>query len=188
MRGVSAWLSDETYFRLRGWIPMPLYALALAGFDPSRPRVGEAASGLALVSAGILLRAWARVHVGRSSDTRRLHARRLVQSGPYARTRNPLYLGNLAIASGLALVIGLGPWTLPFAAALFLHYRRVVLAEEAMLARCFGAEYEAFRGSVPRWWRVAWTVPERVWLALRREWRVVALALGVAAVSLAFRL
>jgi protein-S-isoprenylcysteine O-methyltransferase Ste14 len=182
-------VSDETYFRLRGWIPMPLYALALAGFDATRLHAGEAAFGLALVCGGLALRAWARVHVGRSSDTRRLHARRLVRSGPYARTRNPLYLGNFAIATGLALLVGLGLWTLPFAAVLFLHYRRVVLAEEAMLARCFGAEYSAFRASVPRWWRVARpSVPERARLALRREWRVVALALGVAAASLAFRL
>lgn len=180
-------MRHETYFRLRGWIPMPLYALAAAGFDPARASVWEVALGLGLVCAGLSLRGWARVHIGRSSDTRRLHARQLVVGGPYAWTRNPLYLGNVAIASGLALLIGLGPWTAPFAAALFLHYRRVVLAEEAMLARCFGEPYRAFVASVPRWGRLVLPLSERVLADLRREWRIAALALGVAALALAFR-
>ena len=168
---------------LDGWIPLPLYALAATRFDPERASGVALAMGLALACAGLGLRGWARVHIGRSSDTRRLHARKLVRSGPYAWTRNPLYLGNVAIASGLALVVGLGPCAAPFAFALFLHYRRVVLAEEAMLATRFGAAYQEFRASAPRWWRI-----ERSSLPdLAREWRVVALAAGVAAAALALR-
>ncbi len=190
-RGVAAGLAaDERYFRLRGWIPMPLYALALgaAAFARTQASAWELGLGLAVVCAGVALRSWARVHIGRGSDTRRLHARRLVRGGPYAWTRNPLYLGNVAIASGLAWMIGLGAWTVPFAGALLLHYHRVALAEEGLLARSFGAEYEEFRASVPRWGRLPRpSLSAQALSELRREGRIAALALGAAAAVLALR-
>ncbi len=180
-------MSDDTYFRLRGWIPLPLYVLAALAIDPSRPAAWELALGGALALAGLALRAWARVHIGRSSDTRRLHARRLVTTGPYAITRNPLYLGNVAIASGLATWIGAGVGAAVLALGLLLHYARVIRAEERGLEAAFGESYRAYRRATARWLPVPRPDAAR-FCDLQRELRIGALALAAAALGLAVRL
>jgi protein-S-isoprenylcysteine O-methyltransferase Ste14 len=75
---------------------------------------------------------------------------RLVTTGVYARTRNPMYLGHLVFMTGAALVtrsplaIGAlavaGPW-----------FGGRVAKDEGRLAVAFGAEYEEYRRRVPRW-------------------------------------
>jgi len=75
----------------------------------------------------------------------------LVESGPFAFTRNPMYLfGSIAYA-GLALVL-FQPWSLallPFVVAL--THVGVVLREEEFLARRFGDAYSDYKKRVPRW-------------------------------------
>ena len=75
---------------------------------------------------------------------------RLVTTGVYAWTRNPMYLGHLTFMTGAALLtrsplaIGAlalaGPW-----------FGRRVAADEARLTAAFGAEYEQYCRRVPRW-------------------------------------
>jgi protein-S-isoprenylcysteine O-methyltransferase Ste14 len=178
---------DDAYFRLRGWIPIPLYASTLLAYDPAPARLWELVSGLGLVLAAVALRGWARMHIGRSSDTRRLHARRLVSTGPYALTRNPLYLGNIGIACGLAVLIGAGIWAALLGLGLALHYGRVIRAEERMLEGHFGEAYLAYRARVGRWWPRPATSPRDALASLRREWRIAALALLCTAAALALR-
>jgi protein-S-isoprenylcysteine O-methyltransferase Ste14 len=186
-------MRDELYFRLRGWIPMPLYAATLLAYDPSAPPFWEVAPGAALIAGGVTLRGWARLQIGRSSDTRRLHARRLVTTGPYSLSRNPLYIANIAIACGLAVLIGADLWAAALCLALFAHYGRVVRAEERMLATVFGRQYLDYCDRVRRWWPIPREAPTfaegPVALApLRREWRIAALALLGTALSLVLRL
>src|SRR5262245_31613202 len=185
-------MHDHHYFRLRGWIPIPLYALTLLAFDPLAPPAWEVAVGGGLALAGLALRAWARLQIGRSSDTRRLHARRLVTSGPYALARNPLYIGNLAIACGLAVLIGADHWAGVLVAALALHYGRVIRAEERMLEASFGEPYREYCSRVHRWWPVPRGFPafeggKPAFSSLRREVRIAALAMLCAGRGLAFR-
>lgn len=78
--------------------------------------------------------------------------RRLVVRGPYARVRNPMYLGAWLALTGAALHFrsaALLLFALGFIAATvaFVH-----LYEEPALRRRFGAEYEAYRAAVGRWW------------------------------------
>jgi hypothetical protein len=75
---------------------------------------------------------------------------RLLQSGPYAYTRNPMYLGHLIFLLGLALSFRspLG-WLLWLANIPWFHRR--VLYDEARLREKFGAEFEDYRGRVRRW-------------------------------------
>ena len=75
---------------------------------------------------------------------------RLVTTGIYARTRNPMYLGHLLFMTGAALVtrsplaIGAlalaGPW-----------FGGRVAKDEARLSAAFGAEYQEYCGRVARW-------------------------------------
>ena len=111
-------------------------------------------SGLLLCVAGQALRAWVlgQVPDGTSGQNERLIATELNTSGPYAHTRNPLYLGNLGITLGLCLVAH-SPVLLVAVGALFaLQYRAIIAAEEGFLLGRFGAAYDEFRALVPRFW------------------------------------
>ena len=75
---------------------------------------------------------------------------RIIEAGPYRRTRNPMYLGHLIIMLGLVLTF----WSwfaliLLVARAIWSHRR--VLQDEARLETVFGAEYSAYRARVKRW-------------------------------------
>lgn len=107
----------------------------------SHPTPRSLAAGLPVASAGLLLRAWATGHLAKNE--------RLATSGPFAYTRNPLYLGTLTVAAGFAMAGG-NPWL----AALFLAYFEMVYVpvireEEAHLRRLF-PEYDAYAARVPR--------------------------------------
>jgi protein-S-isoprenylcysteine O-methyltransferase Ste14 len=75
---------------------------------------------------------------------------RLVVGGPYAYTRNPMYLGHLIFLLGLAVTF----WS-AFALALFavqaIWFHRRVLADEARLRAQFGAQYTQYEAQVKRW-------------------------------------
>jgi protein-S-isoprenylcysteine O-methyltransferase Ste14 len=187
-------MRDEACFRLRGWIPIPLYLAMLCTFDGGPASRAALLSGTTLVLAGVGLRAWARVHIGRSSDTRKLHAGRLIRTGPYSVTRNPLYTANVAIASGLAVLIGAGVWTALLTVALAFHYGAVVRAEERMLDERFGAAYREYCSRIPRWWPLHGCRPQRfggsrreAWARMCREWRIAVFALASALLLLAIR-
>ena len=75
---------------------------------------------------------------------------RLVSTGLYAYTRNPMYLGHIIFLAGLALT--LKSWLAALIAlvvAIWFHVR--VLADERNLARQLGAPYIAYTKRVKRW-------------------------------------
>jgi protein-S-isoprenylcysteine O-methyltransferase Ste14 len=75
----------------------------------------------------------------------------MVETGPYRRSRNPIYLGLLLGATGLALIWGtLWGW-LGVAVLHGVLDRLVIAKEEAYLATRFGAAYAAYQGRVRRW-------------------------------------
>jgi protein-S-isoprenylcysteine O-methyltransferase Ste14 len=107
----------------------------------ARPRPATLVAGAAVSCVGVLLRAWASGHI-RKNDA-------LAVSGPYAYTRNPLYLGSFIL--GLGFTIGSGRWWLGIVfAALFLGiYLPVMRVESATLAQLFGEDFEAYAATVP---------------------------------------
>jgi protein-S-isoprenylcysteine O-methyltransferase Ste14 len=75
----------------------------------------------------------------------------MVETGPYRRSRNPIYLGLLLGATGLALIWGtLWGW-LGVAVLHGVLDRLVIAKEEAYLATRFGAAYAGYKGRVRRW-------------------------------------
>jgi protein-S-isoprenylcysteine O-methyltransferase Ste14 len=76
---------------------------------------------------------------------------RILDDGPYKRTRNPLYLGMLLICVGFALILS-NWWILALTpVGGWLLRRLVILPEEAYLERTFGATYLAYKRRVRRW-------------------------------------
>lgn len=106
--------------------------------------------GAALIVIGAFWRTWGSAYLGAHVvQDRQLHTERLVAGGPYRRTRNPLYFGNLLLTLGLAIVVNpmsgaifvMGMWVL---VRLFIH------DEEMGLAESLGESYMAYHAAVPR--------------------------------------
>jgi protein-S-isoprenylcysteine O-methyltransferase Ste14 len=76
---------------------------------------------------------------------------KLVVSGPFRLTRNPMYLGLVLVSLGIAFWVGAWPMFLApvatFATANWVH----IPFEEAKMRRQFGAEFDAYCGRVRRW-------------------------------------
>ena len=75
---------------------------------------------------------------------------RIVDSGIYAYTRNPMYLGHLIFMAGLAITF----WSLAALVLLVVHlpwYQRRVLGDEAHLKTLFGQGYVDYAARVKRW-------------------------------------
>ncbi len=78
-------------------------------------------------------------------------ARRLVMRGPYAISRNPMYLGVSAAYAGLALALA-NPWALALLVPVLVVMDRFVIArEEPYLAARFGQPYRDYLARVRRW-------------------------------------
>ena len=112
------------------------------------------AAGAPLSFLGLLLRAWGSGHL-RKNDA-------LATSGPYAYTRNPLYLGSFIM--GLGFTIAGGRWFLAVIfVALFLGiYVPVMRVESATLKELFGKKYRRYAEAVPLFF-------PRPWAFLRSE-------------------
>ena len=112
----------------------------------ARPRLATLVIGGAVAVCGLLVRAWASGHI-RKNDA-------LAVSGPYAYSRNPLYLGTLLLGLGFS-VAAAGGWLLfgvlgGLFAALFLGiYLPVMRVEALTLAELFGEDYGRYAAAVP---------------------------------------
>ncbi len=133
----------------RTFLAIPAVALAESLVASRRPR---------LVFVGLL--PWGYLQYRLCGDYRTRRGRggpgmsrppeRLVTTGPYALTRNPMYLGHLLFLIGLALTtrsravaaatVFLMPW-----------FDARAREDEERLERIFGPEYNRYRDSVPRW-------------------------------------
>jgi protein-S-isoprenylcysteine O-methyltransferase Ste14 len=117
------------------------FALSLAYLVLARPTPGLLAIGGAVALMGILLRAWAAGYLEKGS--------KLATSGPYAFTRNPLYLGSAMIGSGFAVAGRSLVMAAAFVVLLLLVYRPVIRREERFLSQKFGAAYANYAALVP---------------------------------------
>jgi protein-S-isoprenylcysteine O-methyltransferase Ste14 len=131
---------SDTVARLR--VPSGFLLAALFAWF-SRPHPASLVCGLPVALAGLALRGWAAGCLAKNQQ--------LATGGPYAYTRNPLYIGTLLVAAGLAIAAS-SPWlALLFGAVFLLVYLPVIQLEEQHLRKIF-PEYASYAGRVPALW------------------------------------
>jgi protein-S-isoprenylcysteine O-methyltransferase Ste14 len=144
------------------------YVVGLLVFWLARPTPRSLVLSLPILMLGEALRVWASGHIEKTQ--------RLATGGPYAHTRNPLYLGSLLLACGVVLACFSLPVAVAVAVYLVAFYPSVIREEASFLKGKFKEEYQAWASEVPAFWprlspagprqsRFTW---ERV--ARNREW------------------
>jgi protein-S-isoprenylcysteine O-methyltransferase Ste14 len=117
------------------------FLFAVVYFWLARPTWRSIVLGAIAVLPGLAIRALASGHVRKNES--------LAVSGPYAYTRNPLYLGSLVM--GLGFCVAARSWSvvLSLVAMFFAIYLPVIMDEEAFLRRTF-PEFDEYARRVPR--------------------------------------
>ena len=105
------------------------------------------ACGWPLILAGLWLAAWGMRAAG---DVDLERPDQLVRGGPYAFSRNPMYIASTLVYVGIALVAN-AAWPLLLLPAVLLVTHIVVVREERSLERRFGASYWSYKTSVRRY-------------------------------------
>ena len=128
--------------RLLQRVRVPLgFVLSVAFLVFAQPKPLSLLIGGAIAVAGLLIRAWASGHI-RKNQT-------LAVSGPYAYTRNPLYLGSFILGVGFTIAAGLWWLALLFVILFLGIYLPVMRVEAEELTQIFGADYEKYAARVP---------------------------------------
>jgi protein-S-isoprenylcysteine O-methyltransferase Ste14 len=107
----------------------------------AKPRPLTLGIGGAVALVGLALRAWSAGHIRKNAQ--------LATSGPYAYTRNPLYLGSFLLGVGFTIAAAQPLLGLLFAALFLGIYLPVMRVEAATLAELFGEDYALYARAVP---------------------------------------
>ena len=136
-------------FKYRSYTPIPLalYILINSNFQ-----IQNLIIGLTIIFIGELLRIWAVSYAGGITRTTKVGAPSLCTTGPYSYTRNPLYIGNMIIYTGVVYVAGsynilsmlIITWTF-----FIIQYYLIIKLEQNRLIEIFGKEYKAYMDNVP---------------------------------------
>jgi len=149
----NRWAIGEVVFGSPFVIAIVLQVLAPAPLPLALPRPFLTVAGISLSLAGVGLMLSARRELARYRQPTDPGAptTELVRTGPYALSRNPLYLAAALLFSGVALVLA-NLWALgALLLALLLCQTLLILPEERYLASKFGADYAAYVAAVHRW-------------------------------------
>lgn len=130
------------YGRVARRVRVPLgFVFAAVYLWMARPSWASIGAGLVVAALGVWLRSIAAGHVKKNAE--------LTRTGPYAYTRNPLYLGSVIIAVGFG-VASQNVWVAAVILGLFLAiYLPVIRSEEEYLRGAF-QDFEAYSREVPR--------------------------------------
>ena len=151
------------------------YPVGIAAFWFARPQMKWLFCGVGIAILGLLLRGYAAGHL-------RKH-KQLATSGPYAFTRNPLYLGSVLLAVGFSVASHSWISTLLLAAYLAIFYPAVIRREQAELKTLYGAAFVEYASQVPAFWprlSPAMALTERFSWPLYRQNREYEAAIGLA--------
>jgi protein-S-isoprenylcysteine O-methyltransferase Ste14 len=143
MSGPPDWITRWQRIARRIRVPLGFVTAAVYLFELSRraPVPAAMAWSLVLVVPGLWLRGYASGYVKKNQE--------LTTTGPYAYTRNPLYLGSTLIAAGFAVALLSWPVALLLAVGFLAIYGPVIASEERFLRATFPG-FEAYCRRVPR--------------------------------------
>ena len=137
-------------FTNRSFTPIPI-VLMIIYF--SNPIISFVFYGLFMLIIGESIRMYSVSYAGGVTRTMNVGAPELCTSGPYSRTRNPLYIGNMLIYLGVVLIAGgkyLSTLFLIVIIYFIFQYSMIISLEEEKLKKLFGNQYEEFCNNVPR--------------------------------------
>lgn len=139
----SDWVTRWQRIARRIRVPLGFLTAGLYIYELWRgqPRMAAVAWSLALVAPGLWLRAYASGYVKKNQE--------LTTTGPYAHTRNPLYLGSMLMAAGFAVALMSWPVGLVLAIGFLVIYVPVIASEERFLHATFPA-FDDYCRRVPR--------------------------------------
>ena len=134
--------AGDTWSRVARRIRVPLgFIFAVVYIWLARPTRTSLIAGTLVLLPGLVLRGLASGHVQKDKQ--------LTISGPYAYTRNPLYLGSLMLAGGFAIAAR-SWWIVAVMLLMFaVIYVPVIAGEERYLRQTF-LEYDDYARHVPR--------------------------------------
>ena len=140
----------QTLFQYRSYTPFPfLFTMVLF----ARPTGTTLAAGFVLTLIGESIRFWGVAYAGSLTRvTGNVGAPEVVIAGPFSYVRNPLYIGNILMYTGVGVMANaLTPWLVLVALAYFsIQYSLIVSLEEEFLEKEFGEGYIEFKKNVPR--------------------------------------
>jgi len=116
-----------------------LFAIVFLLF--ARPTITTIVVGSAIAFIGVGIRAWASGHIRK--------AKVLAIGGPYAYTRNPLYVGSMIIGVGFTVAAGVWWLALLFCLLFIGIYLPVMRVEVNDMRRIFGAKFDEYERNVP---------------------------------------
>lgn len=142
------------------WPPLILLSGVAAGMvlgafwpinDALHPAIRVA--GFLLLAGAGAIDLWAAYTMWRARTNILPHkpALRLITSGPFRFTRNPIYLANSIALTGIALAFSNLWFVVAAVAVTFLVDRLAIRREEAHLRARFGATWDAYAARTPRW-------------------------------------
>jgi protein-S-isoprenylcysteine O-methyltransferase Ste14 len=142
-------IADARIFPIRFRMPITLLApvillLTAWMWGPRMPAVPWLVAGGTLCAvSGMLLRLWAAGYLRKDQV--------LIREGPFAFTRNPLYLGTFLIGCGFALLTGWWVSLVLVTLVMAFVYLPTIRQEELQLRALFAEDYRAYCRDVPRW-------------------------------------
>lgn len=138
------------FFKYRSYIPVPFLIVMVIFMKPTLMSI---AGGFVVAALGEIIRIWAVSYAGSETRTTEgVGGTYLVTQGPYGVTRNPLYIGNILIYTGLGIMsYALFPYLQLFGLLFFtFQYYCIILAEEEFLAGKFLTKFETYKKNVNR--------------------------------------
>lgn len=162
MQEPKSWLvkTGDFLFKYRNLLfPILLVALFATHTPPSEYdgnhnyEIAKDVFAVWVVLSGLVLRAAVIgfKYIKRGGLNKQVYADTLVTEGFFATCRNPLYVGNMLIYTGVLLMHG-SPFVFAVGLLMFCFiYTAIIAAEEYFLRGKFGVEYDAYCAEVPRW-------------------------------------
>lgn len=141
---------SNLFFQYRSYTPLPFIVIMLIYENAN---TWSLTAGAIMIIAGESIRLWGVSWAGSETRTTgKPGGTYLIVSGPFAYTRNPLYLGNIIIYLAIGIMsFAIFPYLQIFALIFFfVQYYFIIKGEEEFLLNKYGEQYKEYSDKVPR--------------------------------------